>query len=817
MPLALGILFLSSLFFIPAEKNLLAGYDCSYSQSKSGIPEGTDDQVCVDQYYACQDENEAIRQKWGNCTGWGAEEGILGCHAITREAWLINPTLCPADYQTRGQFQSDYDWGEENLKYCQCVEACGPEPVAKDCFPTLENCCATLVKEEEPEPIIEEPESVVEEVEEVVAPLINETPEKDPPVDCPANSTYQNNKCVCNEGYAPNPNENCCAKELSANARLNKIQNLYYEKIPKGITSSGKLNNILSCFDSKYEKYACGNYQSMILEFLDGLRYSDDCEESALLKGFDYGPIEAFYKWHQAVVIYPSGTNWIETGLVLDPWPNQKPEIFTIQDWGITFSGGGFWGIRGSSAYKDGYPTVGGDYKDPAIFSIKSSELKSFLNSLPKAKQAQFKDLSSYQKRSYMYWQGQKSAIKVHIHSPVEVVISDSNNKRIGRDINGEYFDETENIYMRTELMADGHYTYDIYMPAGQYDLKLTGSDDGSATIVSAISDGDEYSVRQAKVEVKDGKKIEIDINAAKKTIMADGIKFEKITQAKDVKNIPDAKQSALSGDLSEWYNQNWANYFSDDAESDIWIWVLYGVGALIFIGALVLATILLVFKKKFIVVLLIFLLIMLFSCTASGIATYLLYGSLTETKDDNSILRLDEIEEQAPESEASEIEAEVEVESEEDTSSATQQDTSKETTNYADQGLILNKDYNFTLDVGEKYAKKFRVQKNINEGFVTDSYAYCFDTKENYEDDVYCRSGEINLFTVDVMTQQQWSDMFADDYSFTPFDMGYEVMTDKGGMIYAYSHINGILPDDAPSGGSYYEKIPQSIKFVSN
>lgn len=816
MPVLLGILFLSSLFFIPVENNVQAGYDCSYSNSSSDIPEDTSDKVCVDKYYACQDENADVRKEWGNCTGWGGDPDVLGCHAYTREAWLINPTLCPKGYINDKQFQEDYSWGQENYKYCQCVEACGPEPTPKDCFPVLEKCCATLV-EEEPEPEIEktilEPEP--EQVEtETFTPLITETPESKPPVDCPTNSTYQNNKCVCNSGYMPNPQETCCAQELSAKARLTKIQNLYYEKIPKGITTSGKLNNIYSVFDGKYEKYACGSYQSMILEFLDGLRYSDDCEESALLKGFDYGPIEAFYKWHQATVLYPAGTDWIETGLVLDPWPNQKPEIFTIDDWGVTFSGGGFWGIRGSSVYTDSYPTVGGSYKDPAIFDIKSGALRSFLQSLPAKKQTQFKDLSSYQKRSYMYWQGKKSAVRVHVHSPVDVVITDQNNKRIGQSASGDYYDETDNIYMRTQQMADGHYTYDIYMPAGQYDLKLTGNDDGSVTVVSAITDGDSYSVRQGQINVKKGKKIDININAVKKTILADGIKFNLVSKANEIKNIPEAKQATFSGGISGWYDQNWDQYFEAESNSNIWIWILYGVGALIFIGALILAVILLVFKKKFIIVLLIFMLIMLFSCTASGIATYLLYSSWTGDKE-ATVKDINTIQEEYVEETNT---AEIADAYNEDTTSDSKAEQNNDTaTDYTVQGLIFNKDYNFTLDVGKKYASKFRLQKNVNEGFVTDSYAYCYDTKENYEDDVFCRSGEINLFTVDVMTQKQWSDMFTDDYSLTPFDMGYQVMTDKGGMIYAYSHINGILPDDAPTGNNYYEDIPQSIKFVSN
>ena len=117
-----------------------------------------------------------------------------------------------------------------------------------------------------------------------------------------------------------------------------KLVGAYEKAIPKGLTTNGNWNNLRSWFNKKYGNYACGAYQGRVLEWLDGLKFSKDPRERAMVEGYDYGPIEAYYGGHQAVVVYPKGTNWIETGIVFDPWPNQKPETMAMAEWAMRFS-----------------------------------------------------------------------------------------------------------------------------------------------------------------------------------------------------------------------------------------------------------------------------------------------------------------------------------------------------------------------------------------------------------------------------------------------------------------------------------------------
>ncbi|MBI9043566.1 MAG: hypothetical protein JEZ06_03720 [Anaerolineaceae bacterium] len=73
----------------------------------------------------------------------------------------------------------------------------------------------------------------------------------------------------------------------------------------------------------------CGDYQLRTLKFLDDLRL--DPAQKELLNGLDYGPVQL--GGHVAVVLYPTGTDWHQSGIVLDPWPRQQPEGFPIETW----------------------------------------------------------------------------------------------------------------------------------------------------------------------------------------------------------------------------------------------------------------------------------------------------------------------------------------------------------------------------------------------------------------------------------------------------------------------------------------------------
>ena len=99
----------------------------------------------------------------------------------------------------------------------------------------------------------------------------------------------------------------------------------------------GCQNNILSVKYAELNNYACGAYASKVLMFLNEMK--SDPNECTLLNGFEYGPIRGASDVHHAVVIYPEGTDWKETGTVLDPWINQNPEVYSISGWSYMLLG----------------------------------------------------------------------------------------------------------------------------------------------------------------------------------------------------------------------------------------------------------------------------------------------------------------------------------------------------------------------------------------------------------------------------------------------------------------------------------------------
>jgi hypothetical protein len=80
-----------------------------------------------------------------------------------------------------------------------------------------------------------------------------------------------------------------------------------------------------------YSPYVCSEYQGKVMKFLYDIQSNP--KECSLLNGFEFSKIRGWGGMHLAVVIYEQGTSWEETGIILDPWPAQKPEAFSIDQW----------------------------------------------------------------------------------------------------------------------------------------------------------------------------------------------------------------------------------------------------------------------------------------------------------------------------------------------------------------------------------------------------------------------------------------------------------------------------------------------------
>ena len=136
--------------------------------------------------------------------------------------------------------------------------------------------------------------------------------------------------------------------------RFNKLPHGYFEGHKLfGVIPPGASNNLTQAFfdwgkyvpvfwpsfdameaqASKFEGFTCGSCQTRVLGMLDKMRLHGTPAEKEVFKYWDYGPIMALGTFHQVVVIYPKGSSWRTDGIVLDPWPNQKPEAMTLGEW----------------------------------------------------------------------------------------------------------------------------------------------------------------------------------------------------------------------------------------------------------------------------------------------------------------------------------------------------------------------------------------------------------------------------------------------------------------------------------------------------
>jgi hypothetical protein len=299
---------------------------------------------------------------------------------------------------------------------------------------------------------------------------------------------------IPDERFKPRP-----SKDL----KLYKILRLYEQKIPKGIASSGNKNNLLSClpYGDKYDEFKCGGYQAKVLHLLDSLKFSDDPEERALLDEWDYGPIEALWGGHQAVVIYPTGTDWTDSGIVLDPWIDQEPKTYDIHQWAGIFSPeslgsmetGSLYGIRGSSPYEGTpeYPTVGGNYVNPRDKKLSKAE-NDYARNLPAETKEKLNRLSESQRRIWIKtkMEQEKRNGGAIGFSPVNLYLEDDDGRITGFP-GGVPTAEIEEIIMRRFPLGDGTYWTELEYPQNRsYYLMAEGTDDGKADIFLVYGTG---------------------------------------------------------------------------------------------------------------------------------------------------------------------------------------------------------------------------------------------------------------------------------------------------------------------------------------
>jgi hypothetical protein len=238
-----------------------------------------------------------------------------------------------------------------------------------------------------------------------------------------------------------------CDKE----ADLEEVIRLYKQRIPEGPYqtdlkagnewttlgfSPGAVNNMYSVINSDYGEFTCGGYQAMVLEFLHNIQSTPD--ECHLLNGYDFSPIAGSFYAHHAVVVYPVGTFWKQTGVVFDPWVQQKPEVMSISEWERMFFGAAGDKLSGNM---NSYNITNSN--EPVFFDARDFLVGS-------------------------------------LHCPVNILITDSSGRQLGAVNDNEMaFDIPDASLLKMSDGEGGNQWYFTLPTTDEYDVDITAFDDG--------------------------------------------------------------------------------------------------------------------------------------------------------------------------------------------------------------------------------------------------------------------------------------------------------------------------------------------------
>lgn len=242
-----------------------------------------------------------------------------------------------------------------------------------------------------------------------------------------------------------------------------------------------------------FNDYVCGGWQGKVLDTLSAFHAGGNPEESAAFAAFDYGPIQSRWGGHQAVVVYPKGATWRD-GIVLDPWPNQVPEVWSMDRWRWRFGvPPGTWGGMGPSrVYQDQYPLTGGTgYPPPPGETARVPNAhREVLRRLPdevsidirrdyfsRASQAERQALIDTLLEDYP---DIESTISVAVQCPVRVLIADADGRRLGWQDSETFVNEIPGAYFDEFPEPDGTRGTIALLPMREYRIRLTAVDSGS-------------------------------------------------------------------------------------------------------------------------------------------------------------------------------------------------------------------------------------------------------------------------------------------------------------------------------------------------
>ncbi|MBI4407943.1 MAG: hypothetical protein HY565_05600 [Candidatus Kerfeldbacteria bacterium] len=261
-------------------------------------------------------------------------------------------------------------------------------------------------------------------------------------------------------------------------AQFNELIRRYRDTIPRGVYgygvpgpyehlfSPGQMNNLVYGANAT----ACGGYQDQVLKWLLSIYFSANTTDQALLDGFDFGPIQITKGAHQAVVIYPQGTDWRSTGIVFDPWPEQTPRLYTINEWDGMFllsptgsTGNIITPIDSNLGIFPTTPNSDGTWEYDDVYTAGSRQPRNRSNG------------------------GRRLAVR----SPVDVVVIGST-QSVGVYSDGSFVnDYGSTIEGYVTEQVDGTYYTDYNLPDDTYGVAMTATGSGDVHVYAGIGEGE--------------------------------------------------------------------------------------------------------------------------------------------------------------------------------------------------------------------------------------------------------------------------------------------------------------------------------------
>jgi hypothetical protein len=303
-----------------------------------------------------------------------------------------------------------------------------------------------------------------------------------------------------------------------------EVVNTFYHKLrPDSDLADmeyGAYNNVYFCKNVRLSNevvtisngFNCPAYTSKTLKFLTKLRfgigYSD--EERGLLRGIDYGPLvrcaglitSLFGNEHHAVVLYNywEKEDWAFNGdnIVLDPWPQQRPESFTLRDFCYFYARlsppyeGIYMNAYGDPEWKEAdpfwwaFPTVGG----AAYWNLELKELEIKYTVPPETGTPKGEPSFPPQKPEP---ETKPIPLPASITTPngrtiyecpVAVDISNDKEQHVGL-VNGRLVDEIEGGQLFVNQKSETDLYWYVSLPEGKYHVRLVGIGEGDFHILT--------------------------------------------------------------------------------------------------------------------------------------------------------------------------------------------------------------------------------------------------------------------------------------------------------------------------------------------